>query len=94
MKLQPKLLIALSFFTAISFNATAGERQSEKNEPTTCSLETLKGTYMWNSETSFSAIAGMESFDGVGGVVSKEADNGDPSVNKATGIYTESMGSG
>ena len=81
MKLQRKLLIATSFLAVISFNAVADSK-------TKCSNATLKGTYSWNSQTSLSASAGMESFDGAGGVVTKETNNGNPIVNTTTGSYT------
>jgi hypothetical protein len=70
MKLQRKLLIATSFLAAISFNAVADSESSDK-KPTKCSLATLKGTYIWSSQSPEGAYAGRDSFDGEGGVVTQ-----------------------
>ena len=86
MQLQRKLLIATSFLVAISFNAVADT--SKKNEPTKCSLQTLKGTYLWTSQTSEAAYAGRDSFDGRGGVVTQLSSNSNSLVKSKTGSYT------
>lgn len=87
MKLQRKLLIATSFLAAISFNAVADSESSDK-KPTKCSLATLKGTYIWSSQSPEGAYAGRDSFDGEGGVVTQLSSNGDSIVKSKSGIYT------
>jgi hypothetical protein len=87
MKLQHKLLIATSFLAAISFNAVADSESSDK-KPTKCSLATLKGTYIWSSQSPEGAYAGRDSFDGEGGVVTQLSSNGDSIVKSKSGSYT------
>jgi hypothetical protein len=91
MKLQHKLLIATSFLAAISFNAVADSESNDK-KPTKCSLATLKGTYIWSSQSPEGAYAGRDSFDGEGGVVTQligaKRSNGDSIVKSKSGSYT------
>jgi hypothetical protein len=86
MKLQRKLLLATSLLVAVSFNSAADT--SKKNEPTKCSLGTLKGTYIWTSQSSDAAYAGRDSFDGKGGVVTQLSSSGNPIVKSKSGTYT------
>ena len=92
MNIKIKLLIGSCFLTAISFNAVAHEKNSHNNEPTTCSLKTLKGTYIFASQTDTSAMAGMESYDGgsggVGHVKSIYTIGGSKDIITSSGTYT------
>jgi hypothetical protein len=81
-----KLLIATSFLSAISFNAVSGDNGTN-NEPATCSLATLKGTYIYFAQTETRAIAAMESFDGAGNYYTKSTVNSNSDVTTTVGRY-------
>ena len=81
MKILP--LTALVILATTTFNATA-----DNKEPTKCSLATLKGTYIWSSQSPEGAYAGRDSFDGEGGVVTQLSSNGDSIVKSKSGSYT------
>ena len=85
-------LLSLAILPLSTANAHEQNQQYKKKPGPVCSLNTLKGTYLFSgtgkdANVDFS-FAGSEQFDGKGNIVTKQSVNGNSQIVRITGNYT------